>query len=1825
MHLKNGLRTAVAMTIVGTASAQSVDDFLLAHPRPAGSGWSVSSATGRLSLGLPVASVPGEIPIHLGYRWDGSPQLTSTTPYGGSSTYSAFRGAFGAVHFGFIAQTSALGVPDLYVLEDGRAVEGWFPGSNFSSDVATGGAFNLPPKFGFAAQAPANVKVNGDYSLVTYDAAASDLGSWASAIPAPAGFPAPTAYKVVMDRSLARVYARLDALGQPLASGASAPLWAPVLWIDRFGHSVAFHWSMNSAGLPAGVAAVYGLKALNQRGKGLLLQWARPSSGGTLDWNLRADFIGLDLPSMVMKGSAGASTTVPSGFTQGTAVQDNLLPVAGPVLSATQLQVGASASLPVPSWIGSGQPIPAATAGAASAPTQSWTLAYDPATGVLNSLLDPRGLQTSFSYQAYTLDSPPQAASAKIGLSTLQFLGVTAATTTDTTPGSGQSWTTRSSTWSRTLPVSNGSAWLQPTWSSTAQSHFGSGSDTRQLKTSFATTVSSTSPIAAYLHAEPLSETVVDSSSGTTLSQSTHTYVGVGLANSLGQNLMDSLQQTFVSQRPGEPAFSTSAQSDATGLEQQGEIIMVGSSTAQTLSQVVEDHTDLLEPSRVTKRSIYPCDPTGVHVNGRDDVGTSYDANGLPTAKYRTDLSGDQLGESLAYDAEGRPSTVSNLASLPGVSGAQAGVAQRQQSNTYDSATGYLTGQSLSYSQDASASLGGHESSSATYSPSGQVLTQTDARGVTTTTSWDLRGRMLGWSRPGSSSLSFSYPDERTRVTSGTFTQAGATVTRTATERFDGFGRLLSRTGFTGITETPAYDLYGRVAGATRTNASGQVRSETISYDLLGRTTKITTPTGMSSTFTYAADGNLWKTTVQTLGSGGAAVASSSLWRDVLGRVWKVQNPDGSTQLASYDGQGHLVQLQQTDPSGTLIPAQTRSWTYNDLGLLLSKTEPETGTQSFGAFNGLGQPQSLGEASGTADARTRQFLYDGLGRLVQMNGSAGEALSFTYSGPFLTASSSQDALLGGLNQTYAYNGPGKLLSQETSTFADGTAFSLGYGYTALGELSSVSYPDGRVAAYGYDGYGRINAVTQTPSGGSAAALATASYDAWGNRSGLAFASGARDAWSTDATGLHLAKWLISYANSSSETRNYGYDTADGLNLAGEWTLSHDAEGRLSSAAGLGVSESFGYDAAHNNLSATATPATAGSFNNFGFASMPDDKLPALSATGATTGWITSARGEAANVGTALASSAVLGLGWDALGLDSVQGGGQAQSYLYAPSGLRAQIQDLVTPANNRRYAYASGGALMGEYLLGLSAPGAAISATLPADLSTTPATKPPVIQPTGPGEPCYTVAHITRPGSAAVATLGTTITFSASGTSSAGSTVAPLGWTFGDGSSATGSTVTHAFSQGGIYTVQVTAQGDGCDPGTDQMTVNVLPKLSSFTASSGTASPGQGVVLNWSVAGATQVSINGRPVTGSSLVVSPGASTTYTLVASNTGGSVSAVLTLSVSGAASTTWKRDLVYLEGQAIAEIDASGTHELHADHLGTPRVVTPSAGAAKGTPEGRQAFAPYGEAIPAQTSGYKPLTGFTGHLQADATGLVYMRGRYYSPAWHRFASSDQGEDPHSWNQFAYVGGSPMMAVDPSGMMDIHFPIWAEGVADYGPVPDNTGGGGGAPASDATFQSEVWAANNAEFPASQFGAGLTWSNGGASQALFGSSFTFNFKTVDGVMQYKFDAFSSSESSWGLKPKLGQFIAPTTASKVQVNKLHRTAPQLGPLFATDSAFLSQGASGGGLVPLSSPLPSGRILPGLVGKEELGAVLGIPGDFWDLAMQINAGLGQSNP
>jgi len=92
--------------------------------------------------------------------------------------------------------------------------------------------------------------------------------------------------------------------------------------------------------------------------------------------------------------------------------------------------------------------------------------------------------------------------------------------------------------------------------------------------------------------------------------------------------------------------------------------------------------------------------------------------------------------------------------------------------------------------------------------------------------------------------------------------------------------------------------------------------------------------------------------------------------------------------------------------------------------------------------------------------------------------------------------------------------------------------------------------------------------------------------------------------------------------------------------------------------------------------------------------------------------------------------------------------------------------------------------------------------------------------------------------------------------------------------------------------IVLTACGGGNgDP--DPQPTPAAPVIHAFTATPSVIASGGSSTLAWSVSGASTTTLNGNAVTGNSSVVSPSATTTYTLVASGSG-QVSATVTVTV-------------------------------------------------------------------------------------------------------------------------------------------------------------------------------------------------------------------------------------------------------------------------------------------------------------------------------------------
>lgn len=116
---------------------------------------------------------------------------------------------------------------------------------------------------------------------------------------------------------------------------------------------------------------------------------------------------------------------------------------------------------------------------------------------------------------------------------------------------------------------------------------------------------------------------------------------------------------------------------------------------------------------------------------------------------------------------------------------------------------------------------------------------------------------------------------------------------------------------------------------------------------------------------------------------------------------------------------------------------------------------------------------------------------------------------------------------------------------------------------------------------------------------------------------------------------------------------------------------------------------------------------------------------------------------------------------------------------------------------------------------------------------------------------------------------------------------------------------------------------------------------------------------------------------------------------------------------------------------------TQYWHKDHLGSNAVTTNAAG----TVIERLAYEPFGKRRQANgatdASGtLKPTStdrGFTEHEHMDEVGLINMNGRVYDPGLGRFMSADtlvpNPNDSQAYNRYSYISNRPLNSVDPSG----------------------------------------------------------------------------------------------------------------------------------------------------------------------------------------------------
>ena len=425
---------------------------------------------------------------------------------------------------------------------------------------------------------------------------------------------------------------------------------------------------------------------------------------------------------------------------------------------------------------------------------------------------------------------------------------------------------------------------------------------------------------------------------------------------------------------------------------------------------------------------------------------------------------------------------------------------------TYSYSSSADTGPTSGFAPTPSASCNGSEVTdtynalghhiSGTYDcNTGRLLTYTDANSNTTSVSYDAMERLSTVTYPAvpiqggqtaNPVTSFNYNDSANTVTETVLATPDPTQTTTAI--FDSFGREIhrSKSGTPNPTTVDTtYDADGRVSTVSNpyySTGDATYGVTTYTYDALNRKLGQLQPDGASSlTWSYTGP------TVDSYDEAGVHMRHTS---DALGRLVQVAElgtssaPLSLTTSYVYDPLGNLTTVNQAGGIGDTL--RTRSFSYDSLSRLTSSTNPETGTITYGyltAGNLCAGDLSLPCSKTDARNITTNYTYDALNRVTAKTApgiNAGFVYDATTAGNFTGQNTVgrliEQTLIGVTSTQFSYDAMGRIITQG-NTLPNGccvqTANEVSAKYDLAGNMTDLTYPDGRHIQQGFDAAGRL--------------------------------------------------------------------------------------------------------------------------------------------------------------------------------------------------------------------------------------------------------------------------------------------------------------------------------------------------------------------------------------------------------------------------------------------------------------------------------------------------------------------------------------------------------------------------------------------------------------------------------------------------------------------------------------------------------------------------------------------------------------------------------
>ncbi len=454
----------------------------------------------------------------------------------------------------------------------------------------------------------------------------------------------------------------------------------------------------------------------------------------------------------------------------------------------------------------------------------------------------------------------------------------------------------------------------------------------------------------------------------------------------------------------------------------------------------------------------------------------------------------------------------------------------------------------------------GHTVTYDSYDEHGYPTQFTDANGIVTTMTYDLRQRLASTAIDGFTTIiDYDPTGEVSRVTQPDGTYLAFVR--------DDANRLIGTSDGQGNRIEWTLDNAGNRVAERFVDPAGQIRkSLQYQYDELSRMRGMVYAHGGVYSYEFDANGNQIKQV-------DPSSRESRAQFDALDRIIKDIDAISGETTYSYDARDNLISV--TDPEGIVTAYQ-----YSGFDELQLENSADSGTTNF-VYDKAGNIQQKTDARGV----TATFEYDALNRLTSIAyPDSSENVSYEYDqGINGVGRLTRISDVSGSTE-YAYDGRGNIT--QVIQIVSGQTYTLSYRYNGANRLTGMTYPDGRDVSITYDSSGRVLAMSGVSDAESEVLATDIERLPFGPIVSMTMGNG------IERTRTYDQDYRVTNLEDGSIlSRNYGYSPVnniiaitDGVTPAASQFFDYDNLDRLTFATGDYGEQTFTYDGVGNRLS-----------------------------------------------------------------------------------------------------------------------------------------------------------------------------------------------------------------------------------------------------------------------------------------------------------------------------------------------------------------------------------------------------------------------------------------------------------------------------------------------------------------------------------------------------------------------------------------------------------------------------------------------------------------